>query len=129
MSDLNDFFNSDKWQELSKAMQEAQEIYEQEAEDFWNNLSYEDKLRAFYAVSKRIHKGDVEDKGSYRYVLYEIFGFEMESYGIGMDCGYMDIHNSIRTPDEIESIVRKILSESQLDCSSVDWEKFKTYFR
>ena len=129
MSDLNDFFNSDKWQELSKAMQEAQEMYAQEAEQFWNSLSYEDKLRAFYAVSKRIHKGDVEDKGSYRYVLYEIFGFEMESYGIGMDCGYMDIHNSIRTPSEIESIVRKILSESQLDCSSVDWEKFKTYFR
>ena len=129
MSDLNDFFNSDKWQELSKAMQEAQEMYEEEAQQFWDSLSYEDKLRAFYAVSKRIHKGDVEDKGSYRYVLYEIFGFEMESYGIGMDCGYMDIHNSIRTPDEIESIVRKILSESQLDCSSVDWEKFRTYFR
>ena len=129
MSDLSDFFNSDRWQELSKVMKEAQEIYEQEAEQFWSNLSYEDKLKAFYAVSKRIHKGDVEDKGSYRYVLYEIFGFEMESYGIGMDCGYMDIHNSIRTPDEIESIVRRILSESQLDCSSVDWEKFRTYFR
>lgn len=129
MSDLSDFFNSDRWQELSKVMKEAQEIYEQEAEQFWSNLSYEDKLKAFYAVSKRIHKGDVEDKGSYRYVLYEIFGFEMESYGIGMDCGYMDIHNSIRTASEIENIVRKILSESQLDCSSVDWEKFRTYFR
>ena len=129
MSDLNDFFNSDKWKELSKAMQEAQEMYEEEAQQFWDSLSYEDKLRAFYAVSKRIHKGDVEDKGSYRYVLYEIFGFEMESYGIGMDCGYMDIHNSIRTASEIESIVRRILSESQLDCSSVDWEKFRTYFR
>lgn len=129
MSELSDFFNSDKWQELSKAMQEAQEMYEEEAQQFWDSLSYEDKLRAFYAVSKRIHKGDVEDKGSYRYVLYEIFGFEMESYGIGMDCGYMDIHNSIRTASEIESIVRRILSESQLDCSSVDWEKFRTYFR
>ena len=129
MSDLNDFFNSDKWKEFSKAMQEAQEMYEEEAQQFWDSLSYQDKLRAFYAVSKRIHKGDVEDKGSYRYVLYEIFGFEMESYGIGMDCGYMDIHNSIRTSDEIESIVRRILSESQLDCSSVDWEKFRTYFR
>ena len=129
MSDIQDFFNSDHWKELFKAMEEAQQIQNQKADNFWNNLSYEDKLNAFYAVTKRIHKGDIEDKGSYRYVLYEIFGFDMDSYGIGMDSGYMDIHNSIRTAEEIESIVRKILTDCQLDCSSVNWEKFKTYFR
>lgn len=126
---IEDYFNSNEYRELSRHIQEQKEKYEQEVENFWNNLSYADKLNAFYAVTKRIYKGDVEDKGSYRYVLYDIFDFDMDSYGLGMDSGYMDIHNSIRTVDEIESIVRKILSESQLDTSSINWEKFRTYLR
>ncbi len=30
-----------------------------------------------------------------RYALYEVFGFDFSSYVIGMDCGYLDIHNLI----------------------------------
>lgn len=74
--------------------------YDNRAEKFWTNLSYEDKLYAFHSVCKRIHKGDIVDKGSYRYVLYQVFGFDMDSYLIGMDCGYMDIHNYIEVPGD-----------------------------
>jgi len=81
--------------ELTRIYREARQEYDNEAEQFWEALSYEDKLKAFYIVSKRIHKGDVIDRGSFRYVLYNTFGFDMDSYVLGMDSGYMEIHNAI----------------------------------
>lgn len=67
------------------------------ADKFWDSLSYEQKMMAFYSVCTRIHRGDIVDKGSYRYVLYQIFGFGPESYELGLNCGYLDIHNSFDT--------------------------------
>jgi hypothetical protein len=78
--------------------------YESEADAWWQALPYEDKLLAFYSVVKRIHDGDVKQQGSYRYVLYEVFGFGAEAYGIGMDCGYMSLHNAIKTDEENQII-------------------------
>lgn len=81
--------------EAGQIYQEAAKQYEQDCEDYWNNLSYEDKLKSFYSVCKRIYQGDIKDRGTYRWVLYDVFGFEPDAYGIGMECGYMAIHNSI----------------------------------
>lgn len=89
---------------LSDHMQEAMESYSNEADAFWDALPYEDKLKAFHAVCKRIHKGDVIDRGSYRHVLYNVFGFDFDAYSLGMNCGYLDIHNYIITPKDQESI-------------------------
>lgn len=85
----------DSIDELSRIQKEIAEETEKECEEYWESLPYEDKLKAFYSVCKRIHKGDIQDQGSYRYVLYQIFGFDTEAYSIGMECGYMDIHNYI----------------------------------
>lgn len=38
-------------------------------------------------------------------MLYDIFGFEADAYALGMDCGYMALHNSIKTEEE-EQILR-----------------------
>ena len=81
---------------LGDIMKESSDQYDKECDAYWNNLSYEDKLKAFYSVCKRINKGDVIERGSYRYVLYDVFGFGMDSYSIGMDCGYMVLHNLIQ---------------------------------
>jgi hypothetical protein len=85
----------DALDELRKIYNEALNEYDKDAEKYWEALSYEDKLKAFYIVTKRIHKGDIVDQGSYRHVLYDVFGFDMDSYIVGMDSGYMEIHNSI----------------------------------
>jgi len=63
--------------------------------EWWENLSYEDKLKAFRCICRRIYQGDVKDKGTYRFVLYNTFGFDLDAYADGMDCGYMTIHNLI----------------------------------
>jgi hypothetical protein len=71
------------------------DVIQKDSEDFWNSLSKEDQLKAFCAVSRRIHKGEIEDRGSYRYVLYDVFGFGLEAYVQAQVSGYMDIHNAI----------------------------------
>lgn len=86
--------------DLREAQEKASTKYESEAESFWDSLSYDDKLKCFYSVCKRIHKGDIEDRGTYRYVLYEIFGFEPDAYAVGMMCGYLNIHNAIEVEKE-----------------------------
>ena len=85
----------DNLDELTKIYNQARVQYDADAEAYWEGLSYEDKLKAFYIVTKRIHKGDIVDNGSFRHVLYDVFGFDMDSYIVGIDSGYMDIHNSI----------------------------------
>ena len=66
-----------------------------DADEWWDSLSQEEQMKAFYSVVKRICKGELDDKGSYRYVLYDVFGFGPESYGMGMNCGYMELHNCL----------------------------------
>lgn len=81
--------------ELSKTFNAAMRAIEDEQEQFWNSLSKEDQLKAFCAVSRRIFKGEIEEKGSYRYVLYQVFGFGPEAYAQAQDAGYLGIHNAI----------------------------------
>jgi len=91
----------DAFEELRIAMKAESEAYEKDCDSYWNALSYEDKLMAFYSVVKRICKGELEDQGSYRWVLYEVFGFDFDSYIIGMECGFMDLHNAIDAKDYV----------------------------
>lgn len=81
--------------ELRQTFQECTKKVAQEDYEWWNALPYEEKLRAFRSVCRRIQQGDVVERGSYRHVLYDVFGFDADAYVDGMDCGYMDIHNLI----------------------------------
>ena len=87
-------------EEISNIFIEAMKDLEKEQEDYWNSLSHDDQLKAFCAVVRRIHKGEIEAKGSYRYVLYDVFGFGPEAYAMAQDAGYLTLHNSIFSPDQ-----------------------------
>ena len=91
-------------EEARKAMREAIEKYESKTTNWWHNLTEEEREDAFYMVCKLIHKGDVEEQGSYRHVLYHTFGFDMAMYGQGMECGYLDIHNLIGNGLELRRV-------------------------
>lgn len=93
-------FDSEEYREASDAFDAAMRRSEQEQEAFWNSLSKEDQLKAFCAVMRRIRQGDLRDRGSYRYVLYTVFGFGPEAYIPAQDAGYMAIHNSLAVFDE-----------------------------
>lgn len=86
-------FDPEKLESLRAELEQARQEYEKGVDSFWDGLSYDDKLRAFYAVTKRIYKAEVEDRGSYRYALYDVFNFGADAYLVGMDCRYLDLHN------------------------------------
>ena len=80
-------------QELRAAFQEVELSIKRDADRVWDSLSEDDKLYAFCKVVSLIHKGEVEERGSYRYVLYQVFGFDMGSYVPAQLSGYLDLHN------------------------------------
>lgn len=100
----SDFLNDAAWAEIRSSYQQALKVYEQDANAFWDNLNYDDKLYAFYSVCKRLYEGDVKEQRSYRGVLYETFGFDIDAYAIGMDCRYMDLHNLLCKAAELQGL-------------------------
>jgi hypothetical protein len=95
---LNDYMNASE--EITKALEEGKLESETAANQFWDSLSYDDKCNAFHAVVSKLFEGEIRIKGSYRYVLYDVFGFGPDMYIRGMDCGYMALHNSIMTEEQ-----------------------------
>lgn len=88
---------------------------ESKSEEMWNALSKEDQLHYFSAVCRRIHQGDMIDKGTFRWVLYNVFGFGTESYGVGMECGYLAIHNAICLTEELEEWLTMFAEECKIE--------------
>lgn len=82
--------------DLSEIQEDIERQTEADMDLWWNGLSKDDQMKAFYSVVKRLVDGELTQKGSYRYVLYEVFGFGAESYMLGMMCGFMALHNSIK---------------------------------
>lgn len=82
--------------DISNAYTSVMEEIKDEQERFWNSLSKEDQLKVFCAVSRRIFEGEIKNKkSSYRYILYQIFGFGTEAYIQAQEAGFLSIHNSI----------------------------------
>jgi hypothetical protein len=81
--------------DIGQEMEQIQKEYEAENDAWWNGLTEKEREDAFYAVMKRIHKAEIQDEGTYRYTLYDVFGFDGGMYMQGMDCGYMELHNAI----------------------------------
>lgn len=102
-------------EEISAKFISAMQEIENDQEKYWNSLSKDDQLKAFCAVVRRIHKGDVELKGSYRYVLYQIFGFGPESYIQAQDAGYLTIHNSIFDADHDDKLLTEFCKKYNID--------------
>lgn len=85
--------------ELSEIQEDIEKQFGAEMDEWWNGLSKDDQMKAFYSVVKRVVDGELVQKGSYRYILYEIFGFGPESYMIALNAGFMALHNSIEDRD------------------------------
>jgi hypothetical protein len=99
--------NEDKKESVKKSLEEISDVFneavkrmEENQEAYWNSLTKEQQLDAFCAVVRRIRQGDMIDKGSYRYVLYQVFDFGAEAYLPAQMAGYLDIHNAIFTSEQ-----------------------------
>ena len=108
----------DELSRLGEELESAQKQYDIENDYWWEGLSQKQKEDAFYAVVKRIVQGELRDRGSYRYVLYDVFGFGPGYYGVGMTCGFMELHNSIYTQEEMRE-----LRDRELAAKGINVEK------
>ena len=89
---------------LSQQMEESRNQYEEENDAWWDGLTEKEREDAFYAVCKRIHKAELMDYGTYRYALYDVFGFDGGMYMHGMNCGFMAIHNAIGDGEDYQAM-------------------------
>ena len=93
---------------MSRSYREATENWCKEMKEWWENLPSEQQQWAFYNVCRLIYKGDVEERRSYRGVLYDIFGWGPESYSLGMEARYMEIHNMLWDAREYDRLTKTI---------------------
>ena len=90
--------------ELREVQQQVHAEYEAKNDAWWNGLTEEEREDAFYAVIKRMYKAEVVNRGTYRWALYDVFGFDPGMYMRGMDCGYMALNNIIYDGLELEAM-------------------------
>ena len=114
------------WDELSELFNNAMNEIEQQHEEYWNSLTKEQQLAAFCAVARRIHQGELIDQGSYRHVLYGVFGWGPEAYAPAQLAGYLEIHNAIYAPNHDRRLLEEFCKKFDLRSSYVD-EWFKSY--
>ncbi len=113
MSNKSNLF--DVLSSASKDWEEATKEYEAKNDAWWNSLTETEREDAFYAVVKRIYQGEIKERGSYRYVLYNVFGFGPGMYVQGMECGYMELHNAIYTHEEIRELRDRELASKGIE--------------
>lgn len=86
-----DWLNGTEMKALRQVWREAEVKEKAEDDAWWHSLSQEERGRAFRQIMKLMHRAEVEDKGSYRHALYEVFGLD---YSDGLS-HYMRLHNLI----------------------------------
>jgi hypothetical protein len=90
--------------DIGQEMEKSKVAYEAKNDAWWNALSETEREEAFYAVCKRLFQGEIKERGTYRYVLYNVFGFDAGMYVAGMECGFMALHNAIFDGDDLQKM-------------------------
>jgi len=114
-------------EELSNSFQRWEQELEEDHDKFWNGLSKDDQLKAFCSVMRRLHKAEIEEHGTYRYTLYDVFGFGHESYVEAQVSGFLAIHNAIWDGERLSKLIDK-LEDRVAAGFSEDGEKVKQIF-
>jgi len=99
---------NDKIEKLKEISKKTSKIYNdlkkqmlEDGESVWNNLTYDERLALLCYISKILHEHAMEG-GTYRYLIYERFGFDLDAYAPLHLCGLLAIHNLISGKLKIE---------------------------
>ena len=95
-------------EELHNSFKRWEVELEEDHDKFWNSLSKDDQLKAFCSVMRRLYKAEIEEHGSYRYTLYDVFGFGSESYVQAQVSGFLAIHNAIWDGERLGNLIDKL---------------------
>jgi hypothetical protein len=100
---------------------------EKKSEETWNSLTQEQQLDVFCAVARRLYQGEIVDKGSFRYILYDIFKFGPEAYTPVYNAGYMMIHNAICDQKDYDDLIIKVKNFAEEN--NIDQKIIENYFK
>lgn len=91
---------------------------QEQAEDqaWWDSLDMDGRARALRQVSKLIHRAEVQDRGSYRHAMYEVFDVD---YSDGMN-HYITLHNLIYRGLEADKRLYRMDDEGVPDEGTID---------
>jgi hypothetical protein len=112
------------FKEISDQFNQIMKEIEDEQEQYWNSLSKDDQLKAFCAVVRRICKAEMVDKGTYRYALYNVFGFGPEAYIQAQDAGYLALHNAIFPDYHDKELLRAFCKKNGIEDSEKKIDEF-----
>jgi hypothetical protein len=104
-------------EEASKHFNAVMDEIEKESEAKWNALSKQDQLDYFCAVTRRIYQAEILDQGTYRWALYDVFGFGPEAYAPAQLAGYLDIHNCIYPASHDKELLGKFAEKLGIENS------------
>jgi hypothetical protein len=110
--------------ELNDIQTFQQETFKNQSEDLWNSISKDDQLKLFCAVIKRLSEAELEENKSYRGVLYDKFNFDLNSYSVAQNSGFLELHNSIYTKEQLYNIFKKYFEEKNINFDEKDIKEF-----
>jgi len=112
----------DALHESGRELAKAADNWQQMANSYYSGLEPEEQLWAFCAIVEKICKGELDDRRSYRGILYNTFGWGPEAYAAAQHAGYLGLHNSIYRFDDLEVVMSNTLKELEIE---VDPEKLR----
>ena len=93
-----------KQSNISVEFEKSRIAHEAKVDEWWDNITEEEREMAFFSVCKRIHEAELQHGGTYRHALYDVFGFDGGMYMHGMNCGFMAIHNAIGDGEQYQAM-------------------------
>lgn len=97
---------------FGEIQEKEEEQLHQKMDDWWDNLPKDIQEKAFFSIVKRLNKYECQEDLSYRQVL-DRFGFDGsgKGYYLGLNCGFMDLHNCIATPEQMQEMRQAIRTQ------------------
>lgn len=117
---FSDYLKSDEYKEFLDIQEKAIVEYKTRAKEYFESLEPDNQLMLFFHITNVIFENYFKGNGSYRGLLYDKFGFGLDSYSIGLDSGMFAVHNAISTPDDIEKRFEAFIKFIKIELSKED---------
>ncbi len=105
----------DQLHESGREFAKAADEWQQMANSYYSSLEPEEQLWAFCAIVEKLCKGELDEKRSYRGVLYQTFGWGPGAYGAAQHAGFLSLHNSIYRFEDLETVFTRTLEELEIE--------------
>jgi len=125
---FSEYLESEEYKEFLETEEKAKVQYTQKSKEYFESLDVDNQLMLFFHITNVIFENYFNDRGSYRALLYDKFGFGLEAYSLGCDSGMFTLHNAISTPNELEERFQNLMNFLNLDLSQQQIISARNYF-